>query len=218
MKKRRIIKGMYEYMIPTVIEKTRDGERAYDIYSRLLKDRIIFINDEIDNALTANVIAQLLFLEKENSEKDIYIYISSGGGSIDDGLAIFDVMNHIKPNIVTIAVGMVASMATFLLAAGTKGKRFILPNSRIMIHQAGVGNIGGKASDVEIYANNLLKINEQMIAYLMQFTGQKRAQIEKDIDRDYWMNAKEAVDYGLVDEMLKYNTFAGKTTWKPIMS
>ena len=205
-------------MIPTIIEKTRDGERAYDIYSRLLKDRIIFINDEIDGPLTINVIAQLLFLEKDNPEKDIYIYISSPGGSIDDGLAIFDVMNHIKPNIVTVSVGMVASMATFLLASGTKGKRYILPNSRVMIHQAGVGNIGGKAADVQIYAKNLLKINEQMILYLMQFTGQKRAQIEKDIDRDHWMNAQEALDYGLVDGILEYTKFSGKSAWKPIMS
>ncbi|MEI7603851.1 MAG: ATP-dependent Clp protease proteolytic subunit [bacterium] len=217
MKKRPKIRSMYDYMIPTVIEKTKDGERAYDIYSRLLKDRIIFISDEIDFQLAANVIAQLLFLEKENSEKDIFMYIASPGGSTNAGLAIFDVMNHVKPNIVTIGVGMAASMGAFLLAGGTKGKRYILPNAQVMIHQPSISAIGGQATEVEIYAKQILKTKEQFIDYFVQFTSQKRTQVEKDMDRDYWMNANEALDYGIVDEVLEYHQFAGKKAWKPIM-
>lgn len=202
-------------MIPTVIEKTKDGERAYDIYSRLLKDRVIFINDAIDSQLSANVIAQLLFLEKENPDKDIYMYISSPGGSTNAGLAIFDVMNHVKPDIITISVGMSASMGAFLLAGGTKGKRYALPNSEIMIHQPSIESIGGQATEVEIYAKQMIKTKEQFINYFAQFTGQKKAQIEKDMERDYWMNAQEAKDYGLIDEMVQYSNSNGK--WKPIL-
>lgn len=222
MKKRpknKSIMGMFDYMVPTVIEKTREGERAYDIYSRLLKDRIIFLSDEIDFPLMNNVIGQLLFLEKENSEKDIYLYIASPGGSTDAGLAIFDVMNYIKPNVVTIGVGMAASMGAFLLAGGTKGKRYILPNAKVMIHQPSIGNVGGQATDVEIYAKQIIKTKEQFIDYFVQFTGQKRALIEKDMDRDYWLNAKEALDYGIVDEIIEYDTtnISTKNRWKPIL-
>jgi len=208
---------MYDYMIPTIIEKTRDGERSYDIYSRLLKDRIIFLGDAVDTQLANNVIAQLLFLERDNSEKDIYIYISSPGGDVNAGLAIFDVMNHIKPDVVTIGVGMAASMGAFLLSGGTKGKRYILPNSQVLIHQPSISSIGGQATEIEIYANWILKAKEQLTQYLIQFTGQKRSQIEKDIDRDHWMNAQEALDYGLVDHMLEYSDVKKKNAWKAVI-
>lgn len=216
-RKIKSIKSMYDYMIPTVIEKTRDGERSYDIYSRLLKDRIIFITEEIDFQMAMNVNAQLLFLEKENPEKDIFMYIASPGGSTNAGLAIFDFMNHVKPDVVTIGVGMAASMGAFLLAGGTKGKRYILPNAQVMIHQPSITNIGGQATEVEIYAKQIIKTKEQFIDYFVQFTGQKRAQIEKDMDRDYWMNATEALEYGIVDEVLDYNTKGKKNPWKAIM-
>lgn len=209
------IKSLYDYLIPTVIEKGRDGERAYDIYSRLLKDRVIFIGDAIDDNIAAAVIAQLLFLEKEDKEKDIYIYIDSPGGIIQSGLAIFDTMNYIKPEIVTIGMGMCASMAAFLLAGGTKGKRWLLPNTEVLIHQPLIsGGLEGQATDVDIQVKRLLRHKNILIDYLVQFTQQKREKIAADIERDHWLSSVEAKEYGLVDEVLQYTK---KSAWKPII-
>lgn len=190
------------YLVPTVIEKTLDGERAFDIYSRLLKDRIIFIGEEI-NEHTANlIVAQLLFLAYEDSKKDIKIYINSPGGSVYDGLAIYDTIQFISPDVQTIGIGLQASMGAFLLSSGTKGKRFVLPNSRIMIHQPSSGT-QGKVTDQEISLRESIFLKHQLNEILAKNTGQKIAKIEKDADRDFWMSAEEAVKYGLVDEMIK---------------
>lgn len=190
------------YILPTVIEKSRDGERAYDIYSRLLKDRIIFlgtgINDEVANA----VVAQLLFLEKEDSEKDIIMYINSPGGSVYAGLAIIDTMNLVKPDVATIAIGSAASMGTMILTNGKKGKRFALPNSTIHIHQP-LGGAEGQASDIEITANEILRIKKLLKDMIVKQTGQKDAKVEKDMDRDFFMTAEQAKEYGLVDKIVK---------------
>ncbi len=186
--------------IPYVIEQTSKGERSYDIYSRLLKDRIIFISGEIDD-LTANlVVAQLLFLEAENPDKDINIYINSPGGSITAGMAIFDTMEYIKPEVSTICVGMAASMGAFLLAAGANGKRFALPNAEVMIHQP-LGGARGQASDIKIQADRILKMRKDLNTILSEKTGKPYEQIEKDTDRDFFMTAQEAVEYGLIDKV-----------------
>ena len=189
------------YLIPTVIEKTPQGERAYDIYSRLLKDRIIFLGDAIDENVANIVVAQMLFLESQDKEKDIKLYINSPGGSVTAGLAIIDTMNIIKPDVSTICIGMAASMGAVLLAAGKKGKRFALPNSEIMIHQV-LGGAEGQASDVKIRAERILKMKDQLNQMLADFTGQPFAKIEKDTDRDNFMSSEDAKKYGLIDKVL----------------
>ncbi len=178
-------------LIPTVIEKTQYGERAYDIYSRLLKDRIVFLGTAVDDVVANSLIAQLLFLESQDKEKDIKFYINSPGGSVSAGLAIMDTMNLIKPKVSTICVGMAASMGAVLLAAGEKGKRFALPNAEIMIHQV-MGGASGQASDVEIHAKHILKIKDKLNTILSERTGQPKDQVEKDADRDNFMSAEEA--------------------------
>ena len=190
-----------QYLVPMVIEKTQFGERAYDIYSRLLKDRIIFIGGPIDDGVANLIMAQLLFLESENDKQDIQIYINSPGGSVSAGLAIYDTMNHVKPAISTICIGMAASMGAFLLAGGEKGKRFTLPNARIMLHQV-MGGMEGQASDIEIEAKEIIRIKKQMNEILSKNTGQKLDKIEKDTDRNFWMSPEDAKDYGLVDKVL----------------
>lgn len=190
-----------QYLIPTVIEKTHFGERAYDIYSRLLKDRIIFLGSAIDDGVANAIIAQLLFLENQDPEKDIKIYINSPGGSVTAGMAIYDTMQYIKPHVSTICVGMAASMASVLLAAGEKGKRFALPNSEVMIHQV-MGGTEGQASDIKIHAERILKMKDRLNKILAKHTGQKLAVIEKDSDRDYFMEAEDAMKYGLVDKVI----------------
>ncbi|MCC7289884.1 ATP-dependent Clp protease proteolytic subunit [bacterium] len=190
------------YLIPTVIEKERDGERAYDIYSRLLKDRIIFITGPIEEGMANTIVAQLLFLEKEDPKGDIQIFINSPGGHIDAGMAIFDTMNYIKPDVSTIAVGLAASMGSFLLAGGEKGKRFSLPNSKIHIHQP-LGGAKGQASDIAIVAEEILKTKRKLYDMLSRFTGKKVTQIEKDADRDKYFTAEEARLYGLIDKVIK---------------
>ncbi len=191
------------YLVPTVIEKSRDGERAYDIYSRLLKERIIFLGTGIDDQVANAVIAQLLFLEKEDTEKDITIYINCPGGVIYSGLAILDTMNYIKPDIVTVAVGVAASFGTVILSAGAKGKRFALPNSMIHMHQPLVsGGISGQASDIEIEAKEILRLKDLLTDILAKNTGQKYDTIIKDSDRDKHMTAKQALEYGLIDKIL----------------
>lgn len=190
-----------QYLIPTVIEKTNYGERAYDIYSRLLKDRIIFLGSPIDDGVANTVIAQLLFLENQDPEKDIKLYINSPGGSVTSGMAIYDTMQYIKPDVSTICIGMAASMASVLLAAGEKGKRFCLPNSEVMIHQI-MGGTEGQASDIKIHAERILKLKDKLNEILAKHTGADLKKIEKDADRDYFMSAKEAVTYGLVDKVI----------------
>ena len=189
-------------LIPTVIEKSPLGERAYDIYSRLLKERIIFLGGPIDDNVANLVIAQLLFLESEDSKKDITLYINSPGGSVTAGLAIFDTMNHIKPDVSTVCVGIAASMGAVLLASGAKGKRFVLPHAEVMIHQV-MGGVEGQASDIAITAKHILRTKETLNKILAKNTGQKIDQIEKDSDRDNYMTAEEAKKYGLVDEIIK---------------
>ncbi|MFT8390578.1 MAG: ATP-dependent Clp endopeptidase proteolytic subunit ClpP [Sporolactobacillus sp.] len=188
-------------LIPTVIEQTNRGERAYDIYSRLLKDRIIMLGTQIDDNVANAVVAQLLFLAAEDSEKDISIYINSPGGSITAGMAIFDTMQYIKPKVSTICIGMAASMGSFLLTAGEIGKRYALPNSEIMIHQP-LGGMQGQASDMEIHAKRILKIREKLNHIYADRTGQPYEVIARDTDRDNFMSAEEAKKYGLIDEIL----------------
>ena len=190
------------YLIPTVIEKTSMGERAYDIYSRLLKDRIVFLGGPVDDASANIVIAQLLFLESEDKEKDIKLYINSPGGSVTAGLAIYDTMQYIKPNVATICVGMAASMGAVLLAAGAPGKRYALPNSEIMLHQV-MGGAEGQASDIKIRAERILKIRDSLNNILEKHTGQTLARIEKDTDRDYFLTAEEAMKYGVIDKIIE---------------
>ncbi len=189
-------------LIPTVIEKSQFGERAYDIYSRLLRERIIFLGGTIDDNVANIVIAQLLFLESEDSKKDIHLYIHSPGGSVYSGLAIYDAIQHIKPEVSTICMGIAASMASVLLASGAKGKRFILPNSEVMIHQP-LGGAEGQASDIEISARQILKARDRLNSILAKHTGQTLAKISKDADRDFFMTAEEAVKYGIVDKVFK---------------
>jgi len=190
-----------QFLVPMVIEKTQFGERAYDIYSRLLKDRIIFIGGGIDDHVANLIMAQLLFLESENDKQDIQVYINSPGGSVSAGLAIYDTMNHIKPAISTICMGMAASMGAFLLAGGEKGKRFALPNARIMLHQV-MGGMEGQASDIEIEAKEIVRMKKLMNDILSKNTGQKFEKIEKDTDRNFWMSPEDAKNYGLVDKVL----------------
>jgi ATP-dependent Clp protease protease subunit len=189
-------------LIPTVIEKTQGGERAYDIYSRLLKDRIIFLGTEIDDVVANTVIAQLLFLESQDKTKDIKLYINSPGGSVTAGMAIYDVMQYVKPDVSTVCVGMAASMGAVLLAAGAEGKRFALPNAEVMIHQV-LGGFQGQATDVKIHAERILKIKENLNKILADHTGQAIKKIETDVERDYFMSADEAVKYGLIDKVVQ---------------
>ena len=189
-------------LVPYVVEKTSGGERSYDIFSRLLKDRIIFIGDEITDATASVVVAQLLFLESEDPDKDIHIYINSPGGSVTAGMAIYDTMRYIKPDVSTICVWLAASMGAFLLAAGTKGKRYALPNAEIMIHQP-LGGAKGQASDVKIHAEFLLKTRDKLNKILSENTGKPLEQIEKDTDRDNFMLASEAMEYGLIDKVME---------------
>lgn len=188
-------------LVPVVVEQTNRGERSYDIYSRLLKDRIIFLSEEVNDVTASLVVAQLLFLEAEDPDKDISLYINSPGGSITSGMAIFDTMNFIKPDVSTICIGMAASMGAFLLSAGAKGKRFALPNSEIMIHQP-LGGYRGQASDIKIHSERLLKIRETLNQKLSEFTGKPIEVIEKDTDRDNFLSADEAVEYGLIDKVI----------------
>lgn len=188
-------------LIPTVIEKTHLGERAYDIYSRLLKDRIVFLGTPINDAVANTIIAQLLFLESENPAKDITLYIHSPGGHVTAGLAIYDTMQHIKPDISTVCVGMAASMGAVILAGGTKGKRFSLPNAEVMIHQP-LGGTEGQASDIYIHAQHIIKTKERLNGILAKHTGQPLKTIEKDTDRDNFMTAEEALKYGLIDKII----------------
>lgn len=188
-------------LVPMVVEQTGTGERSYDIYSRLLKERIVFLDGEIDDAAASLVVAQLIFLEAENPDQDIYLYINSPGGSVSAGLAIFDTMNFIRCDVCTLCVGMAASMGAFLLAAGEKGKRQALPNSEIMIHQP-LGGASGQSSDVEIHARHLLDIREKLNRILSENTGQTLETIAKDTDRDNFMSAEAAKAYGLIDEVI----------------
>jgi ATP-dependent Clp protease, protease subunit len=193
-------------LIPTVIEKSPFGERAYDIYSRLLKDRIIFLGGTIDDNTANIIIAQLLFLESENPKKDVTLYINSPGGQVTSTMAVLDTMNYVKPDVSTICVGLAASGASIILSAGKRGKRFALPNAEMMIHQPLIDGAGGQASDLAITAKQILKIKERLNKILAKNTGKNLAQIEKDSDRDYYMSADEAKTYGLIDEIIKTKT------------
>lgn len=187
--------------VPIVVEQSNRGERSYDIYSRLLKDRIVFVTGEIDDTMANLVIAQLLFLESEDPDKDIHLYINSPGGSVSAGLAIYDTMQYIKPDVSTICMGMAASMASVLLAAGAPGKRFALPYSRVMIHQP-LGGVQGQASEIEITAREILRIRDEMNGILAIHTGQTKEKIAQDTDRDNYMSSQEAKEYGLIDEVV----------------
>lgn len=190
------------YLIPMVVEESGRGERSYDIYSRLLKDRIIFLGTAIDDSVANVVVAQLLFLESEDPEKDVFLYINSPGGVVTAGLAIYDTMQYIKPSVSTICTGQAASMAAVLLAAGANGKRIALPNSRVMIHQP-LGGAQGQASDIEIQAKEILKTRNILNSILAKHTGQALEQLQKDTDRDYFMSADEAIKYGIVDKVIE---------------
>jgi ATP-dependent Clp protease, protease subunit len=189
-------------LIPMVVEQTSRGERAYDIYSRLLKDNVIFLGQPIDDNVSNLLIAQLLFLEAENPEKDISIYINSPGGSITSGLAIYDTMQYVKPDIATICIGQAASMAAVLLAAGTKGKRYCLPNSRVLIHQPLMHGLGGQAIEIDIHAKDIMQMKARLNNILANHTGQPIEKIDKDTDRDYILQAQQAQEYGLVDQVI----------------
>ena len=191
-----------QYLIPTVIEKSQFGERAYDIYSRLLKERIIFLGGPIMDAVANTVIAQLLFLEHEDPKKDIKLYINTPGGSVTAGMAIYDTMQYVKPDVSTICVGIAASMGAFLLASGKKGKRFALPNSEILLHQV-MGGAEGQAIEIEIAAKQIIKTKEKINKLLVKHTGQPIEKIERDTDRDFWLSAPESKDYGIIDEIVK---------------
>jgi ATP-dependent Clp protease protease subunit len=192
----------YQYLIPTVIEKSQHGERAYDIYSRLLKDRIIFLGGPITDPVANAIIAQLLFLEHEDPKKDIRFYINTPGGSVTAGMAVYDTMQYVKPDVSTMCVGIAASMGAFLLSAGKKGKRFALPNSEILLHQV-MGGAEGQAVEVEIAAKQIVKTKEKLNQLLAKHTGQPLSKIEKDTDRDFWLSAAEAKEYGIIDEIIK---------------
>lgn len=189
------------YYVPVVVEKTGRGERSYDIYSRLLKDRIIMLSGEINDAVASSIVAQLLFLEAEDPEKDIYLYINSPGGVVTSGFSIYDTMNYIKPDICTICIGQAASMGAFLLSAGTKGKRYALPNARIMIHQP-LGGAQGQATDIEIQAKEILRLKQVLNEILAKNCNQKLPKIIKDTERDFFMSADESCEYGLIDKVL----------------
>lgn len=188
-------------LVPMVIEQTSRGERSYDIYSRLLKERVVFLVGQVEDHMANLIVAQMLFLESENPEKDIHLYINSPGGSVTAGMAIYDTMRFIKPNVSTMCIGQAASMGSFLLSAGEKGKRFALPNSRIMIHQP-LGGFQGQASDFEIHAKEILGIKDKLNKAIAEHTGKTLKQVQKDTDRDNFMSAKEAADYGLIDKVL----------------
>jgi ATP-dependent Clp protease protease subunit len=187
--------------IPYVVEKTGRGERSYDIYSRLLKDRIIMLSGEVNDAVASSIVAQMLFLEAEDPEKDIYFYINSPGGVVTAGMAMYDTMNYIRPDIVTICIGQAASMGAFLLSSGTKGKRYALPHARIMIHQP-LGGAQGQATDIEIQAKEILRMKAELNKIIAANTGQTVKKVEKDTDRDNFMSAAEALEYGMIDEVL----------------
>jgi len=189
-------------LIPMVVEQTSRGERAYDIYSRLLKDNVIFLGQPIDDTVSNLIIAQMLFLEAENPEKDISIYVNSPGGSITAGLAIYDTMQYVKPDIATICIGQAASMAAVLLAAGKKGKRYALPNSRVLIHQPWMQGLGGQATDIDIHAKDIIRQRQRLNEILAAHTGQPVEKISRDTERDYIVQAQEAVEYGLVDQVI----------------
>ncbi len=189
------------YLVPTVIEKSTHGERAYDIYSRLLKERIIFLGDMVDDAVANTIIAQLLFLESEDKNRDIKLYVNTPGGSVTAGLAIYDTMQYIKPDVMTICVGTAASMGAVLLSAGAKGKRLALPNAEVMIHQV-MGGFEGQATDIKIRAEHILKVRDQINKILAKHTDQPLTKIEKDTDRDFFMSAEEAKRYGIVDKII----------------
>lgn len=191
-------------LVPMVVEQTNRGERSYDIFSRLLKDRIIMINGEINDATSNLVVAQLLFLESEDPDKDIYIYINSPGGSITAGMAIYDTMQYIKPDVCTICIGLAASMGSFLLSSGTKGKRFALPNAEIMIHQP-LGGFQGQATDFDIHAKRILRIKDKLNQILSENTNQPLEKLKVDVERDYFLEADEAMEYGLVDKVITKN-------------
>ena len=199
---KEIPKGVLMALVPMVIEQSGRGERAYDIYSRLLKERIIFLGSPIDDTISSLIISQLLFLEAEDPEKDIFLYINSPGGIVSSGLAIYDTIQYIKPDVVTTCMGQAASMGALLLAAGTKGKRYALPNSRIMIHQP-LGGAEGQASDIQIAANEILRIRETLNRILAESTGKSIKQIEKDTDRNYFLSAQESLEYGIIDKVLE---------------
>jgi ATP-dependent Clp protease protease subunit len=188
-------------LVPVVVEQTNRGERSYDIYSRLLKDRIIMLSEEVNDVTASLIVSQLLFLEGEDPDKDIYLYINSPGGSITAGMAIYDTMQYIKPDVSTICVGMAASMGAFLLSAGAQGKRFALPNAEIMIHQP-LGGYQGQATDIGIHAERILKIKKNLNKILSERTGKPLEQVEKDTERDYFMSSEEALKYGLIDEVI----------------
>lgn len=193
---------MYSHLVPYVIEQTSRGERSYDIYSRLLKDRIIFLGTQVDDSIASLIVAQMLFLQSEDSTKDIFLYINSPGGSVSAGMAIYDTMQYIKPDVSTICVGLAASMGQFLLTAGAKGKRFSLPHSRIMMHQP-LGGTNGQASDIEIYTKEMIKIRETLYSLISEHTGQDINKIRTDADRDNWMSPQDALNYGIIDKILQ---------------
>jgi len=195
--------GMPRSVVPYVIEQSPRGERAMDIYSRLLKDRIIFLGTPVDDMVANTIMAQLLHLESEEPEQDIHLYINSPGGSVSSGLAVYDTMQFVKPDIVTTALGMAASMGAFLLAAGTPGKRNALPNTRVLLHQPSVGGLAGQVSDVEIHARELTYTKQRLNRLLAQHTGQDYEKVERDTDRDYIMNPEEAIEYGVVDNIVQ---------------
>lgn len=202
--KARMTPDIQNYLVPTVIEQSGRGERAFDIYSRLLKERIVFLVGPVTDESANLVVAQLLFLESENPDKDIYFYINSPGGSVTAGMSIYDTMNFIKPNVSTLCLGQAASMGAFLLSAGEKGKRFALPNSRIMIHQPLIhGGLSGQASDIEIHAKELIKIKEKLNRLLAKHCDRDLADLQRDTDRDNYMSADEAKEYGLIDQVLE---------------
>jgi len=200
--KNKIEGGIVMSLVPIVVEQTNRGERSYDIFSRLLKDRIIVLSDEVNDATASLVVAQMLFLEAEDPDKDIQLYINSPGGSVSAGFAIYDTMQYVKPDVSTICIGMAASMGAFLLAAGAKGKRFALPNSEIMIHQP-LGGTRGQATDIKIHADHIIKTRERLNRILSERTGQPLERIEADTERDFFMSAEEAKAYGLVDEVME---------------
>jgi ATP-dependent Clp protease protease subunit len=205
----------HSVLVPMVVEQTSRGERAYDIYSRLLKENIIFMGTPVDDSIANLIIAQLLFLEAEDPEKDISIYINSPGGSITAGLAILDTMKFVKPDIVTICVGQAASMAAVLLAAGTKGKRFSLPNSRIMIHQPSMQGLAGQATEIDIYAREILRMRETLNRLLAEATSQPIERVARDVDRDYIMGAEQAMEYGMIDRVISSRELAPTPVSKP---
>ena len=189
-------------LVPMVVEQTNRGERAYDIYSRLLRDNIIFIGTPIDDNIANLVTAQLLFLEAEDPEKDVQLYINSPGGSVTAGMAIYDTMQFVRPDVATICIGCAASIAALLLAAGTTGKRFALPNSRVLIHQPSMGGLSGQATDIDIHAREILRVRANINEILARHTGQLMEKIEHDVERDFWMSAQQAKEYGMIDEII----------------